>query len=656
MAKISTYAIDASPQLNDKVIGTDVNDENKTKNYTIGDILGLLPPVPSVVTDLFVPISNGSDYVDSIISQDSTTTPTYVNIGGLVYQNIKGSTYFGLKAGESDDLSGNNSVGVGQNVLQSQVTGSFGGVQIPSENVGVGYFALNSTTTGTNNVAIGSEVLSLNNTGFNNVGISKNALGPYTTNSTSIGIGFSAGNPAATSGSPAGDGHSGNTMVGHQAMADFDVIPGAIVQYNVALGFRALRGLGGPSQGASKLSDNVVIGRQAGLNIKTTDDLSLENNVFLGQNAGFGLNNGKLASLSYNLLLGASAGQSQFIADNNIVLASNTASNKLGKDVLEPRAVSANIIIGGSNDVFASDNIVISNNSGNRNTIGNEVDTNTNLSADNIILGSSTSTINNNGANTANKNTIINSSVVDLLASNTSNANDNFVAHSSSIETEGANENVFIQASSSSAALTGTKNIVVGTSNFQVNGNTNILLGTTNADVEGNNNLIVGASGNEVIGSNSSYIFGQNNKVAPTDPTETPQRNFVHGFNNIVKGGNNALIGGSNSEILDGDNNNDSFTYGRGLQSRWPSQATVGRFNAEAAAQAGNTGTLFQVGCGSSANNRANAIHVVNTNNNASIFLDTIVAKNFQDNAAAVAAGLTVGEVYHRDGVLAIVI
>ena len=46
----------------------------------------------------------------------------------------------------------------------------------------------------------------------------------------------------------------------------------------------------------------------------------------------------------------------------------------------------------------------------------------------------------------------------------------------------------------------------------------------------------------------------------------------------------------------------------------------------------------------------------IDPNNNASIFLDTIVAKNFQDNAAAVAAGLTVGEVYHRDGVLAIVI
>lgn len=41
MGKISTYAIDGTPTVTDKVIGTDVSDSNITKNYTIGDILGL---------------------------------------------------------------------------------------------------------------------------------------------------------------------------------------------------------------------------------------------------------------------------------------------------------------------------------------------------------------------------------------------------------------------------------------------------------------------------------------------------------------------------------------------------------------------------------------------------------------------------------------
>ena len=41
MPKISTYAIDASPSIGDKVIGTEVGNNNVTKNYTIGDIVGL---------------------------------------------------------------------------------------------------------------------------------------------------------------------------------------------------------------------------------------------------------------------------------------------------------------------------------------------------------------------------------------------------------------------------------------------------------------------------------------------------------------------------------------------------------------------------------------------------------------------------------------
>lgn len=41
MARISTYANDATPTLQDKVIGTNVDDSNITMNYPISDILGL---------------------------------------------------------------------------------------------------------------------------------------------------------------------------------------------------------------------------------------------------------------------------------------------------------------------------------------------------------------------------------------------------------------------------------------------------------------------------------------------------------------------------------------------------------------------------------------------------------------------------------------
>lgn len=47
MAKISSYTTDASVSYSDKLIGTDAEDSNVTKNYTIGSILSMpLPTVP----------------------------------------------------------------------------------------------------------------------------------------------------------------------------------------------------------------------------------------------------------------------------------------------------------------------------------------------------------------------------------------------------------------------------------------------------------------------------------------------------------------------------------------------------------------------------------------------------------------------------------
>lgn len=46
MANISSYSTDNNVSYNDKLIGTDAEDQNKTKNFTVGDILAL--PLPSV--------------------------------------------------------------------------------------------------------------------------------------------------------------------------------------------------------------------------------------------------------------------------------------------------------------------------------------------------------------------------------------------------------------------------------------------------------------------------------------------------------------------------------------------------------------------------------------------------------------------------------
>jgi hypothetical protein len=42
MAKISTYATTSTPTIDDKLIGTDVENENLTRNFSISSILALV--------------------------------------------------------------------------------------------------------------------------------------------------------------------------------------------------------------------------------------------------------------------------------------------------------------------------------------------------------------------------------------------------------------------------------------------------------------------------------------------------------------------------------------------------------------------------------------------------------------------------------------
>jgi hypothetical protein len=46
MATINSYSTDTTVSYSDKLIGTDAEDSNKTKNFTVGSILSM--PLPSV--------------------------------------------------------------------------------------------------------------------------------------------------------------------------------------------------------------------------------------------------------------------------------------------------------------------------------------------------------------------------------------------------------------------------------------------------------------------------------------------------------------------------------------------------------------------------------------------------------------------------------
>lgn len=81
MAKISTYTT-VAPQLGDMLIGTDVNDMNMTKNFTVGDILVL-----GISSSLLVPYTGANANVD--LGAYSIESSSFIVGGGLSTQFLK---------------------------------------------------------------------------------------------------------------------------------------------------------------------------------------------------------------------------------------------------------------------------------------------------------------------------------------------------------------------------------------------------------------------------------------------------------------------------------------------------------------------------------------------------------------------------------------
>lgn len=81
MAKISTYLNDSTPSLSDKVIGTDVDNMNATKNFTISQILSLAN------LGNYVPYTGATSSVN--LGANSITANSFIKSGGTSSQFLK---------------------------------------------------------------------------------------------------------------------------------------------------------------------------------------------------------------------------------------------------------------------------------------------------------------------------------------------------------------------------------------------------------------------------------------------------------------------------------------------------------------------------------------------------------------------------------------
>ena len=95
MGKISTYAIDALPTLDDKVIGTDAENQQITKNYLLGDIIGLVP------TPTLQEVLDSGNVATQNIALTGTIVTDYMTVGSDLL--VDGATLFtGYVTAKSD--------------------------------------------------------------------------------------------------------------------------------------------------------------------------------------------------------------------------------------------------------------------------------------------------------------------------------------------------------------------------------------------------------------------------------------------------------------------------------------------------------------------------------------------------------------------------
>jgi hypothetical protein len=129
MARISTYSIDSLPTIDDKLIGTDLDDSSITKNYKIGDIIGLVNQTTSLQDVLNV---DNSATEDINLHGKITTENLQVNdsasfSGGTVINDVlevwADSTFEGSVSLQSFVLDSQSQVGALGQVLKSTGSG-----------------------------------------------------------------------------------------------------------------------------------------------------------------------------------------------------------------------------------------------------------------------------------------------------------------------------------------------------------------------------------------------------------------------------------------------------------------------------------------------------------------------------------------------------
>ena len=211
-----------------------------------------------------------------LTSGGSGAAPSWTTIAGGLSSDAQKNTVGGTNAGNSfSGTDANDNTLIGYDAGTDITTGD--------KNTALGVRANEGVSTGSANTAIGYEALCANGgdiTGGNNVAVGNNALFECRSGGRNVAVGAQALKELTA--------HTGTIAIGWQACQESQA------NYNVGIGYEALKGTGGSSTGGN----NVAIGSTAGKAVTSGDQ-----NVFVGRMAGYGVTTG-----AHNVLLGGEAG------------------------------------------------------------------------------------------------------------------------------------------------------------------------------------------------------------------------------------------------------------------------------------------------------------------------------------------------------------
>ena len=287
MAKISTYIIDSTPQLTDKVIGTDVNDNDITKNYLIQDIVDLVPP-PVIPPPTLTPTKMIYGDANSLYAETSTLEYIIGGEGTVAEDTVKLS---GSLNASVCSINSATSILLGKEVMSNQSS--------ISNTVAVGQRILDSgANTSIDNVFLGVQLISsATNIVVKNIGIGSKVLDSATKEiDGNIVIGYEAAQTVDVS-------LSSNIIIGEDT-AKAAGGNGQGLNNNVAIGFQAANELGGV--GANSPTDNIAIGTRAGAGQSGNNNIHIGTGTGLAGNLGF-----------FNIGIGANALANQTGSDFN---------------------------------------------------------------------------------------------------------------------------------------------------------------------------------------------------------------------------------------------------------------------------------------------------------------------------------------------------